>query len=364
MPEMRSETFTHPEKTAMTREAAIKKANVALFVAARMLPKNATDEALDAQAFTLMETMPDAALIETYNRLAGDVEACGEPMAQGQQQTVQAEQVQQALASGDMQAAQQLLSQLMQQQGQGGQQAVQANQGQQDQGQQEQKQATAPAAVPAVLAAPAPAAPPVAAPAAPAPVMTPDAVAAMVTAAVKRAMGELLAQQPQQQVQAQPQQQQAPMAQQPQEQLSDDQMLDTMLASPCDGMDDEIPVDFGDMGDGVVMEPPQMDVDDTQLGPEDDELQAIFSSNEEVRNAQQVVDQQGDGQQQAQQKQASQHGARTASRVGTRPPGVSRLGGSPAPSAASRRDASVDELSKLWQTAPDVSEVFGNRSSY
>src|SRR6185436_5582974 len=70
MPEMRKDTFNHPEKTAaMDEETILKKADLATKVARSMLHKNASDAQVEDQTLTLMY-IPDATLIETTNHLA------------------------------------------------------------------------------------------------------------------------------------------------------------------------------------------------------------------------------------------------------------------------------------------------------
>jgi len=147
-------------------------------------------------------------------------------------------------------------------------------------------------------------------------------------------------------------QQQAPMAQQ----QTDDQMIDQMLAQ---GQPQQtMPQHANDFG--IQLESPSMDIGEVGMTPEDDVLGTLFASHAEVQSAQQA--------------HVLQHGApapmtvqaagggmtRTASTqtVGTRPTGgVSKLGGlgSPAPAASS---GEVEKLSNLWNSAPDVSEVF------
>ena len=111
----------------------------------------------------------------------------------------------------------------------------------------------------------------------------------------------------------------------------------------------------------IQLDTPSMDVGEIQLSPgEDDTLRQLFANNPEYKNAQEAAGQGQDDQgQQGQQKQA--HVVRTASMrtVGTRPTaGVSQIGGvSSNAGAATGRD-----LSSLWNSAPDVREVFGMRT--
>lgn len=72
MPEMRPETYNHPEKTAALDEALlIKKADLTVRVARMMLGSKATEASVEDQALALMY-VPDQSLIETYARLAAD----------------------------------------------------------------------------------------------------------------------------------------------------------------------------------------------------------------------------------------------------------------------------------------------------
>lgn len=335
LPEMRKDTFNHPEKTASEQEKALltKKATLAEKTARLMLAgkKAASEEVVESQAWALMQ-MPDADLMATYTRLADD---------QGEKPWEKKDEDEQGKQAQD----------------------------QQQQGQAEQKQASP---APAPVAAPAPAA---AAPAAPAMVPVAD-VEKIVQAAIKKAMDDqALAQQQMQQAQQQlqqqaQQQQQQPMAQQQpgqqqpmaqqqmdplaqqqqQQPMADDQMLDEMLA-------EQQPVGMGEVD--IELDAPQMDVGELGLGPEDDVLTSLFAT-QEVQDAEKAKQAQEQGQQDqgGQQKQA---GVKTASRtIGTRPTtGVGKVGGG----VHGTRTASegADRLSSIWQTAPDVREVFGTR---
>jgi preprotein translocase subunit SecA len=88
-----------------------------------------------------------------------------------------------------------------------------------------------------------------------------------------------------------------------------------------------------------------MSMEEDVLGPEDEVLRDLFA-NDESDAAQQV-------QQQWQDKQAFVRTASTRT-VGTKPAGVSRIGG-----VALTKSNDVDRLSGLWNSAPDVSEAFG-----
>lgn len=342
LPEFRGDTFNHAEKTA-SEEVLVKKAALCVRVARCILPKSASEEMVEDQALAFMH-LPDSELISTYSRLAND----DEQQAEGQQQAKQAQEEQQ------------------QAEGQSQEQAKQAQeQGQQEQAKQEQKQAGE---------------------------MPPQfkenaekkkeeaeskkddgqekkaqgdlnqiaqVVQAMQQGDMKQAEQALQAaaqqmaqqmmqqmaqqmtqgQQQQQAPMAQGQQQQAPMAQQQQmAPTSDDQLLDQMLA---EGQQQQAP-----MAEDIELEAPSMDVGTESLDPvADAQLMQLFAN-------------QGEAQQAEQAKQAS-HGVRTASTrtVGARPTaGVSRLGGvvASAPTSGGGRD-----LSSIWNSAPDVSDVFG-----
>ena len=165
----------------------------------------------------------------------------------------------------------------------------------------------------------------------------------------------------QQQQQAQQQMQQAQQmmeqaqqmmqqAQQPQPQQSmEDELLQQLQQEP--GQDDL-------MEETIEMESPSMDVGEIALDQQDAEtLGQLFASNPEV--------------QQARQAQALETGVpqapsapmtRTASvnpslrTVGTQPTGgVSQLGGAAAADSGSQ---DTDKLSALWNSAPDVKDVF------
>jgi hypothetical protein len=131
-----------------------------------------------------------------------------------------------------------------------------------------------------------------------------------------------------------------------QEMSADDQLLDDMLAGPDmmappgQGMVDDI-----EMGDSSGM-----DFDDSGLGPEDADLQMLFAQDSEAQDALQ-----------AQGQQAKQAAVRTASTrtLGTKPSaGVSRIG---TISPQTKTAGNADNLSALWQSAPDVREHFGQK---
>lgn len=317
MPEMRKDTFNHPEKTAADKALLLKKANIAIRVASMMLGKNATEQAVEDQSVSLMH-MPDAELVNTFNRLAGD-----EPMQQeaiqqqqaGQPQEQQAQMQQQsayqqamdqckaAIQAGDEQQVKQAIEAMvqaqMQQQGYGvaQQQAPMQQQG-----------------------------------------FTNAQVEQMVQASVKKALQEQAQQAPQQQ-QAQGQQQAPTAVQQQQAIESDDALLDNMLMDAPGGMSEM----------DIEMDAPSMDVGDQPLGPEDEVLKTLFANDE----AEQGQEEQEQAQQ---QKQAGMSRTASTRTVGTRPSGgVSRVGGG----APAGRGGESDKLSSLWASAPDVKDAFG-----
>jgi hypothetical protein len=129
MPDMRGDTFNHPEKTA-SEEVITKKAALCVAIARKMLPKTASPVEIEDQGFSLMY-LPDAEVMATYTRLAAQDQ---DQQDQQQQQQVQAAQQQDQQQQQQVQAAQQQDQQDQQQQ----QQQVQAAQ-QQDQQQQGQQ---------------------------------------------------------------------------------------------------------------------------------------------------------------------------------------------------------------------------------
>jgi hypothetical protein len=138
-------------------------------------------------------------------------------------------------------------------------------------------------------------------------------------------------------------------------QASDDALLNQML-TPSGAIDVGAPP-IAEMD--IQMEAPSMDIGDVTFQPGEDEmLRQLFAGGSEAQAAQQAQQiQEGQGQQaQGQQVQAN---IRTAAlrTVGTRPTaGVARIGGAGAPPS---RGQEVNQLTSLWQSAPDVREVFG-----
>jgi hypothetical protein len=333
MPEFRGDTF----KTA-SEALLLKKADLCVKTARIMLGSKAVESAVEDQAYSLMY-LPDAELIHTFDRLAGDQSQDDEEEGQAQQKQAQdqdqgddeetqekqeqkkqaaqlqlAEQCAQALQQGQLTQAQDMLQQMVQQaQGQQGQsQFAEDVQQQQAQGQQQVAQGQQ------------------------------QVQAEQIQQMVQQAL-----QQGQQQVAQGQGQQQVAQGQQP---VADDLLLDDMLA-PDPMMDD---MGMG-MGMDVEMDPAPMDVGEMVLGPEDDVLRTLFAAEGQEQEEQ---EEQSQGQAQQKQEQKKQASMRTASTrtVGTRPTqGVSRVGGS----ATSARGGDVDRLSALWPTSPDVSGAFG-----
>jgi hypothetical protein len=155
LPEDRPDTFNHPEKTASNHEATLKKADIAVRIARRMLGANAPEGAIEEQAASLMH-LPDQDVINTYNRLAGEVppqfkehqKEQTKEEAQGEAQ----EQAKQAALRGDKASFDAAIAKLvklandpqqqqapMQQQGQAQQQAQGQPQQQQAPAQQQQQ---------------------------------------------------------------------------------------------------------------------------------------------------------------------------------------------------------------------------------
>jgi hypothetical protein len=375
--DFRPETFNHPELAkAASTQLLVKKADLCVKVARQMLGPKVAENVVEDQAVSLM-ALPDADLIETFQRLAQDQEqgqgqggqgqpqqqqaAAPAPVAQAQDQQQQAssyqsaaEQCMQAMQQGDQQAmmgaVQQMVQEAMKQQqgsqadfpgGQWGKNNPVASKKAQDQGQEQggqgqggqpqQQQAAAPAPVAQQQDQVQQAG------------MDQQSMQQMVQQAVQQQIQALMQQQGQGQ-----QQEQAPIQEQEQIQVQagDDALLDQMLA----------PAPGGDMGPGIgdiELEPPTMDMGEVQLGPDDDVLKTLFATQEsqDAEKAQQMS--------QGQEKQASMVAQPAARTVGTRPSqGVSKVGGASAP-AVKTASSDIDKLSNLWSSAPDVREHFG-----
>lgn len=360
MPEFRGDTFNHAEKTA-SEDVIVKKAALCVRVARAILPKTATEAAVEDQALAFMH-LPDSELISTYSRLAQDEQQGEEEQKkQAQAQDQQSQEEQKKQAQDQQQSKDQDQGKQAQDQGQDKQQdqGKQAQDQQQDKGQAQSEQKQAGELPPALkehmekkkdeagdkkddgqkkeaqgdLS------------------QIATALQAMQQGDMKQAEQALMAacqQMAQQMMQQMAQgQQQAPapqgqgqaLAQQPQmAPTSDDQLLDQMLADQQPAL--EV------LATDIELEAPSMDVGDATLDPvADAQLLNLFAN-------------QGEAQQAEQAKQAA-HGVRTASTrtVGARPTGgVSRLGGAVGGPASSSGDKN---LSSIWNSAPDVSDVFG-----
>ena len=340
MADYRPDTFNHPEKTAAQRETLHKKSKLCVAVARLMLAgqKTASLKAIEDQAFALMH-MPDEALISTHKRLAGEQgdedegdegqekQAQQDEKDEGQQEQAKQAQQDEKKDEGGQEQAKQAQDQ-----------AQQDDQGQDKQAKDDQND-KANKNWPTKEAS----------------VLVGQVVASLQAGNFKSAQEQIqqlvqqqtagmdqqqLAQQIQQMIQQAMGQQQMPPAQQAQQvpvqqqvQVSDEQVLDQMLAQDNCGPMAEV---------DIQMDPAQMDVMAGELGPEDEALRTLFAQDDEAKD---------EGEQQA--KQAN---IRTASNrtVGTRPTaGVAKLGG-----AASSGNGAPD-LSSLWQSAPDVRDVFG-----
>lgn len=349
LPEMRGDTFNHPEtdpgssparggggarQASLDEETLVKKADLCCKVARQMLGPKAVEAAVEDQALALMN-LSDPDLIATVNRLAQDQDQDqGEKQAQDQQAQDQDQGEKQAkelppefleniqkkkdeakdkddkdkeastkLGTLEQMAQQvQQMAQQLQQMMQGQQQVQQVPVEQQGQGQQMEQQA-------------------------------------------------LDAMQQQQQAQTMAEHQQQALDAMLQEQ-SNDQMIDQMLAQ---GQQQQVQgLDANDFG--IQMDSPSMDIGEVGMGPEDEVLSTLFANNAEVQNAQQAhVLQHGTPAPMFVQATAPQTRTASTRTIGTRPTaGVSQLGGSPTPSAG----GDVEKLSNLWNSAPDVSDVF------
>lgn len=330
MPEMRQDTFKSNAKTAEDTALLLKKADLCIKTAGLML-RTASTAALEDQSVALMHLSHED-LINTFTRLAQQ-----DPLAQQVQSTQQqvaqlTQQAQECIQSGDYQAAQQCLAQAAQAQGQGSSMQVMA---QEDQGQgqskeessAQQKQARARVAQSQSKEEQGQTKEDQEA-------QAQQKQARMIQAAVKAAVDQVMRQMAQQA----PVQQVAQMGQM--DQYDEDMALEDMLTGmPGDDSMSEV---------GIQMDPSSMDVDDMNMGPEDDVLMSLFANDQ----SQDEDPSQGAGQGQG-QKQAMSRTASTRT-VGTRPTqGVSRVGGGPVAPGGD-----VNKLAALWPSAPDVSAAF------
>ena len=121
-----------------------------------------------------------------------------------------------------------------------------------------------------------------------------------------------------------------------------------------EAMDDEMALEA--MDDDIMIDSPTMDVGEVDLGPEDAVLTSLFASNGEVQAATKAA-----AIENGTLVQPAAPGVHTASTrtVGTRPTsGVSKIGSSGTPAGQSASGNDVDQLSGLWNSAPDVSDHF------
>jgi hypothetical protein len=318
MPEFRSDTFNHSEKTA-SEHVRLKKAELCVAVAKLMMrgKRTASAEAIEDQAVALMY-MPDRELINTHKRLAQEQAQQDDDDDDDEGQSKQAgeippqfkENIEKMKAkskdSDDDDEGQ------SKQAGQDDdddeipefiQKKIDDSKDEKSQGEKKQ---------------------------------------AKMVKKIKLAMGQqqqLLAQMQQLLQQAQGQQQQEQVAPQaPVAQQQDD--LDQLLANS----------DLGPTAESdIELDAPGMDVSDAGLGGEDEILRTLFAQDQD----------QSDDEEDETQQQAKQAAVRTASTrtVGTRPTaGVAKLGGSVSKTASRNQ---VDSLSSLWATAPDVRAAFG-----
>jgi len=393
MPEMRSETFSHPEKTAAkdddedgSDDFLEKKANVCIKLARRVLTKTASDQMIEDQALAFMH-MPDSVLIDTANRLASqdedEDEGSDKEAAQDQDDKKQSQQQQdekkqsqqdqqdkkqaaqdqdekkQSQDQDDKKQSQQ--DQQEKKQSQKDQQEKQAQQQQDDKKQSQQQQDEKKQSQDQEQKKEAQ-----------------DRMAALANKACQAfQQGDMqmaqqtiqdMVQQAQQQTQQQQAQQQQPMdqmaqqiqdmvqqamgqQQQQQPKANDDQLLDQMLQQPVASAKAATSAPIGD----IELTGAPMDVGEVKLGNEDEALTALFASHNEVQEAAHAQ-----ALQTGMPVQAGAGMTRTAAMktVGTRPNGgVSQLGGGSAEPSGSN---DIDKLSGLWQSAPDVSSVFGS----
>ncbi len=376
LPELRSDTFNHSEKTAAQDEDEDddfleKKADVCLSIAKRMLPKTASDQMIEDQAFAFMH-LADADIIATHARLASQDDEDKKDEDKGQQdkeagqipenfkkdedkkdddkgqQSKEAGQIPENFKKkdeGDDKKDDDKGQQSKEAQGQQQKQdddKKQSQQGQQDQD-DDKKQASDKIAALRKQACDA--------------LMSGDQQGAQ--QAVQQIAQLQQGQQQQQLSQEQAQQQVQQMLsqalqQQGQPQQSDDQMLDQMLQQQMSASTDTsmLTATTGPMMD-IQLEGPSMDMTEIRLGSEDEALTALFASHDEVQQAAHAQSLQT-----GIPVQASMGMSRTASTrtVGTRPTGgVAQLGGASAPSSGG---GEIDKLSGLWASAPNVKSVF------
>jgi hypothetical protein len=321
MPAFRPDTFKTAAEKQEEDEKLEKKAEVCLQLSKHLL-KNASTQLLEDQALGFMH-LPDSVLIDTVRRLASDEDQQDDD---DKDKGKQAQDQQQDQADDDKDKGKQAQDQ--QQQDEDPDKKKQAqDQQQQDDADKEKKEAREKLAAKALVA-----------------MQQGDMATAnqMVQQLAQQQvqqqqvqsqqqleaqLQDMVQQAVQQQLQQQPPQQQAqqqqPMQQQPQMEMANDDM----------GF-------FQDMG-------PSMMVDDVAVDPD---LQQIFASAPEAQNAQAAF---------GITASAADPGTRTktaASRtLGTKPPGVSRIGGTPGSDLPA---TGSDNLANLWDAPPDVRHAF------
>lgn len=370
MPELRSDTFNHAEKTASDR-VRLKKAELCVAVAKLMMRgmKTASADAIEDQAVALMY-LPDQELINTHRRLAQEQEeeSDDDDGDESDEEAGQAQQKQARTRKAQQQSQQFAEDAEDDEEGQSKQAADDEAEDDEadddeaddedDAGQTQSKQAAQQGDDDEAESAQGGQS------------GEQQAKQAKLVKKIKLAMGQqqqlmaqmqqLLQQAMQQQevpavaglqgpALAQQQQQAPALAQQTQQvpALAQEDELDQLLAN--DGIEQIAE-------DDIEIEPTGMDTENVVLAGEDAILRSLFADDQEQ------ADDEGDGQTQeagqAQGQQAKQAAVRTASTrtVGTRPSaGVTKLGGS----AKTARTQQVDNLSSLWASAPDVRAAFG-----
>jgi hypothetical protein len=411
MPEMRGDTFNHPEKTA-SEQVLLRRADLACKIARRMLGANAAETAIEDQAHALM-SVPDAQLVATYTRLTANDQQEGKESGKDQQaqaskkeqaQQEEKEQMKQAALAAErkdkkafdaavtklvaikvaeeqekMQQQAGQSQEQMQQQAQGQQQDMQqqAQQdaqaaawyeaGQQDQQQQAGQQQGQPQQQQAGQ-------------------QQEKGLEAQVQEMVQKAMEQHMAslkkandpqqqgmqQQSQQQdkgQQQQAQQQQDPMQQQgatfqqegqqqgqPQQQQAQQQQVpavDAQQQMPPALADDQL---LEQMLMPTASTTTVADMDVQLDAPTMDVGEIALGPEDDMLRA--LFANQGEEQAPAEQEQKQANVRTAATRtVGTRPSaGVSRIGGAGAPP---QKGEDVNKLASLWASAPDVRDAFG-----
>jgi hypothetical protein len=347
-PEMRPETFNHSEKTAaqQAEEDLEKKANLCIKYASLVLPKTASERMLEDQALAFMH-LPDAVLIDSYNRLASQDQ--GQQQDQGKQAQDQQQAQQEGKQAGEVPP--QFLENMKKKEDGGddkGQDKKQAqDQGQQQSGDEQKKQAADKLAALARAACDA--------------MQQGDMALAQqqIQQMVQQAQGgqpqQMMSQQQMDQIQQMVQQAMQQQAPAPQQQApvmaSDDALLNDMLNADVSAR--PVMASAGAASMDIELQGAEMDVGGTHLASDDEALTALFASSPEVQEAAHAY-----ALQTGTPVTASAGMTRTAATrtVGTRPSGgVASLGGA-APATSGGGD--VEKLAGLWQSAPDIKNLF------